>query len=196
MTDNKDHIICSEPIKSNNYNRLISSNRNELTASANKPTENHNLQEIKESKKANNNKATFFKLEYSFASRKDIILICLATLGSLIAGCSMPFIALLLGNAINNFGPSMVMMGKEVLTTQVAELAIIYILVGLAIFIGSFMMVFFWTMVGKRLINKINTQYFKAIMKQEPGWFDANNVFELPTKLQNQIKIIENGVYI
>jgi ATP-binding cassette subfamily B (MDR/TAP) protein 1 len=56
------------------------------------------------------------------------------------------------------------------------------------------MMVFFWTMAGKRLINKINTEYFKTVMKQEPGWFDANNVFEIPTKLQNQIKIIENGI--
>jgi ATP-binding cassette subfamily B (MDR/TAP) protein 1 len=138
---------------------------------------------------------SFFKLLFQFADRNDIILICFAILGSLIAGTSMPFIALLLGSAINNFGPNMVNLGQEALTQQIAQLSIIYILVGIGIFIGSFMMVFFWTSVGKRLINKINEEYLEVILRQEPAWFDSRNVFELPTKIQGQIKIIENGVF-
>jgi ATP-binding cassette subfamily B (MDR/TAP) protein 1 len=139
-------------------------------------------------------KVPFFKLMYTFASRKDVFLLIGAVIGSLIAGTSMPFIALLLGKAINNFGSGMLDLGQEVLTEKITQLAIIYILVGLAIFLGSFMMVFFWTWVGKRIINKINEEYLRVIMRQEPGWFDANNVFELPTKIQGQIKTIENGV--
>jgi ATP-binding cassette subfamily B (MDR/TAP) protein 1 len=193
MTENKEHVMSSEPIKQqNNYNRLIGS-KTELSGSPTMNTENQKLREEEQSK-AITQKVSFFKLEYTFASRNDIILICLATLGSIIAGCSMPFIALLLGKAINNFGPNIVLLGKDTLTTQIGQLAVIYILVGIAIFIGSFMMVFFWTLAGKRIINKLNTEYFKTIMKQEPGWFDANNVFEIPTKVQNQIKIIENGI--
>lgn len=139
-------------------------------------------------------KVPFFKLMCTFSSRKDVFLLIGAVIGSLIAGTSMPFIALLLGSAINNFGDSMLEQGQEVLTAKITQLAIIYILVGLAIFLGSFMMVFFWTWVGKRIINRINEEYLRVIMRQEPGWFDANNVFELPTKIQGQIKVIENGV--
>ena len=123
-----------------------------------------------------------------------MFLIILAVQGSLIAGTSMPFIALLLGKAINNFGPNIVELGEQELTSQIRELAIIYLLVGIGIFLGSFMMVLFWTMVGKRLILKISEEYLKVIMRQEPGWFDSNNVFELPTKVQSQLKIIENGI--
>jgi ATP-binding cassette subfamily B (MDR/TAP) protein 1 len=56
------------------------------------------------------------------------------------------------------------------------------------------MMVLFWTMIGKRLILKISEEYLKVIMRQEPGWFDNSNVFELPTKVQSQLKIIEGGI--
>ena len=138
---------------------------------------------------------SFFKLLFQFADKEDIVLICFAIIGSLIAGTAMPFIALLLGSAINNFGSNMIILGQEALTQQIAQLSIIYILVGIGIFIGSFMMVFFWTSVGKRLINKINEEYLRVILKQEVAWYDSRNVFELPTKIQGQIKIIENGVY-
>ena len=31
-------------------------------------------------------------------------------------------------------------------------------------------------------------------MKQEQAWFDSSNMFEFSTKIQTQIKVIENGV--
>jgi ATP-binding cassette subfamily B (MDR/TAP) protein 1 len=140
-------------------------------------------------------RVSYFQLQYKFATKKDMILLVFAVLGSLTAGLSMPFIALLLGNAIDNFGPDMDAQGPEKLNEEVSKLAVIYMLVGLGIFLGSFMMVFFWTWVGKRLINKINEEYMRVIMKQEQGWFEKSNPFEFATKMQGQIKIIENGVF-
>ena len=109
----------------------------------------------KESKNSNFQRVSYFKLQYKFADKKDITLIAFAVIGSLIAGTAMPFIALLLGGAINNFGPNLSETGKDELNSQISYLAVIYILVGIGIFIGSFMMVFFWSCVGKRLILKI-----------------------------------------
>jgi ATP-binding cassette subfamily B (MDR/TAP) protein 1 len=175
-------------------NKEIIENQNTQSNAEQRETQMLNCREEDEPKKIT--RVSYFQLQYKFANRKDIVLIIFACLGSLIAGLSMPFIALLLGNAINNFGPDESTINKQELNDQVSKLAVIYMLVGLGIFLGSFMMVFFWTCVGKRLINKINQEYLRVIMKQEQGWFEQSNPYEFATKMQSQIKIIENGVNI
>jgi ABC-type multidrug transport system fused ATPase/permease subunit len=136
-------------------------------------------------------RASFFKLMYTLSNKCDIIVIICAIVGSLIAGAAMPLISLLLGKVLNQFN-------GNIETTNVPELVsgliVTFLLVGLAIFLGSFMMVFFWSVIGRRMINKINEDYFKVIMRQEQGWFDQSNMFEFATKVQGQVKTIENGV--
>lgn len=136
-------------------------------------------------------RASFFKLMYTLSNKCDIIVIICAIVGSLIAGAAMPLISLLLGKVLNQFN-------GNIETANVPELVsgliITFLLVGLAIFLGSFMMVFFWSVIGRRMINKINEDYFKVIMRQEQGWFDQSNMFEFATKVQGQVKTIENGV--
>jgi ABC-type multidrug transport system fused ATPase/permease subunit len=133
----------------------------------------------------------FFKLIYSSADKCDITILSFACLGSLIGGAAMPMISLLLGKVLNQFN-------GDIETANVPELVsgliTTFLLVGLAIFLGSYMMVFFWMLAGRRLINKINEDYFRVIMKQDQSWFDQSNMFEFATKVQVQIKTIENGV--
>lgn len=139
-------------------------------------------------------RVSYFQLQYKFANKIDYILIIIATLGSLIAGASMPLISLLLGSTINNFGPDA---DKSALSQKVTTLAINYILCGIGILLGSFMMSFFWSLVAKRLINKINVEYFQVLLRQEQGYFDQGQKNEhFVTKINQEIKIIENGVII
>lgn len=136
---------------------------------------------------------SFFKLECFLASGSDKVIIILAILGSLFAGAAMPLISLLLGKVINQFNGTI---DPAQVPELVSGLITNFLLCGVAIFLGSFMMVYFWALTARRLINKINEEYFRVIMKQEQGWFDQSNMFEFATKVQNQIKTIENGVYL
>ena len=43
-------------------------------------------------------------------------------------------------------------------------------------------------------MHKLKEKYFATILKQEQGWFDANNAFEFATKVQAQIEQVELGV--
>lgn len=168
----------------NNHNVAVSTGRSEII-----PLENlENDQEKKEKR------ISYFQLQYKFADKIDYLLIIIATMGSLVTGAAMPMISLLLGSAINNFGPEV---DKSELSTNVANLAINYVLAGMAVLLGSFMMSFFWSLIGKRLINKINVEYFKVLLKQEQGYFDKRQKNEeFVTKINQEIKIIENGVKI
>ena len=144
-----------------------------------------------EDKPEEKKRVSYFKLQYHFADKKDIVIIAFACFGSLVAGAAMPLMALLLGSAINVVGPES---NIDSIDSQITSLLTTFILVGFAIFIGSFMMVFFWNLSGKRLINKISTEYFRVILRQEQGWFDRANAFEFATKVQMQTKTIESGV--
>ncbi len=135
----------------------------------------------------------FFKLQYTFANKADIALICFACLGSVIAGASMPLISLLLGQVINQFNGTIEI--SEV-PKLVQGLIINFILAGVGVLIGSFMMIFFWTIVGRRLSNKISKEYFRVIMKQKQAWFDKYDTYQINTRVFNNMQVIENGVNI
>lgn len=137
------------------------------------------------------NRVGFFKLQYAFANKVDIALISLACLGSLIAGAAMPLISLLLGEVINQFNGTIEV--SEV-PGLVKGLITNFILVGIAILIGSFMMIFFWTVSGRRIANKLNKEYFRVIMRQKQTWFDKNDTYQINTRVFNNMQTIENGV--
>ena len=44
------------------------------------------------------------------------------------------------------------------------------------------------------MCHRLKRQYFKVILSQEQGWFDANNPFEFATKVQSQLEQIEFGI--
>ena len=133
----------------------------------------------------------FFKLQYTFANKTDIAIIAFACLGSIIAGASMPLISLLLGKVINQFNGTIEVSSVPGL---VKGLIINFILAGIGILIGSFMIIYFWTVSGRRLTNKINKEYFRVIMRQKQTWFDKNDTYQINTRVFNNMQIIENGV--
>ena len=134
---------------------------------------------------------SFFQLMSVQSEKSDIILFIIAIIGSMAAGLSMPLISLLLGDVIDGFDGSI---PKEKVPKVIHSAIINFICAGLGIFFGSLLMVTFWTIIGKRLSDKIKIDYFNTIMKQDQSYFDETNTFEFTTKIQSQTKIIENGI--
>jgi len=133
----------------------------------------------------------FFKLQYTFCDKADIVLMGLAFLGSIAAGASMPLVSLLLGKVINQFDGTIALSEVPKLTQGII---LNFIYAGLGVFSGSLMMIFFWTIIGKRISNKICKEYFRVIMKQKQAWFDKYDTFQINTRVFNNMQVIENGV--
>ena len=66
--------------------------------------------------------------------------------------------------------------------------------IGTGMFFAMFLTKFMWSYVGLLQMNHLKEKYFAVILKQEQGWFDANNAFEFATKVQAQLEQIELGV--
>ena len=154
------------------------------------------IKQVKESEaflhfKKKKESVSFLQLMSIQSEKSDIIFFIIAIIGSMAAGLSMPLISLLLGDVIDGFDGSI---PKEKVPKIIHSAIINFICAGLGIFFGSFLMVTFWTIIGKRLSDKIKIDYFNTIMKQDQSYFDETNTFEFTTKIQSQTKIIENGI--
>ena len=68
------------------------------------------------------------------------------------------------------------------------------LIIGAAMFVAFGGQKFFWCYCGMRQMHHLKEKYFAVILRQEQGWFDANNAFEFSTKVQAQFEQIALGV--
>ena len=136
---------------------------------------------------------SYFTLITHNTSKCDIIIFIFAIIGSIINGCSMPLISLLLGDVINGFDANI---PPNEVPELIHNVIINFCLCGIAIFIGSFLMVLLWNCFGVRVSRKIHIDYFSMVLQQEQSYFDVMNTFEFSTKMHNDMNRIENGIGI
>ena len=63
-------------------------------------------------------------------------------------------------------------------------------IIGAAMFFAFGLSKFLWNYVGMRQMHHLKEKYFSIILRQEQGWFDANNAYEFSTKVQAQFEQI------
>ena len=68
------------------------------------------------------------------------------------------------------------------------------LIIGSCMFIAFGLTKFLWNYVGMRQMHHLKEKYFSVILRQEQGWFDANNAYEFSTKVQAQFEQISLGV--
>jgi ABC-type multidrug transport system fused ATPase/permease subunit len=136
-----------------------------------------------------------FKLFFSLSSKSDILLMILALIGSLAAGLSMPLLSSLYGSTLSTLGAGQALNPNPIgLQKTVGDIVRNFLIVGASMFLSYFMMSTFWTWVSIRQMQKLKEFYFKELLKQEQGWFDSSNAYEISTKVQAQIKQVEGGM--
>ncbi|XP_048366711.1 ATP-dependent translocase ABCB1 isoform X2 [Sphaerodactylus townsendi] len=66
--------------------------------------------------------------------------------------------------------------------------------IGFAVLVVAYVQIAFWTLAAGRQIKKIRKHFFHAILRQEIGWFDMNDVGELNTRLIDDVSKISEGI--
>ena len=141
---------------------------------------------------------SIFRLYFHLNQKLDYFFIFLGTLGSIGSGISLPIQIFISSELISDIGnTSEIILSEE--NKQMIEKSfnnkikrlLIY---GSISFICTFLFSAFWSIVGQRNIHNFKKKYISLILKQEQGWFDKNNEFELRSKFQIQTEKIENGI--
>lgn len=77
---------------------------------------------------------------------------------------------------------------------EMKEVCFKFIYIGVAIWIAGAFQASLLTLVSTRIANRLRIAYFRAIMRQDVGYFDVNSAAELNTRLFDDISKVQNGV--
>ena len=138
-------------------------------------------------------------------TRRELVLVAIATIASLLSGISLPVSVLLygdltskLGDSYTNDPDSLPYFEREAFykdfDESIKKTSLILIYIGIASFFTYFLMNYLWNYIGLKQIHHLKQKYFALILSQEQKWFDSQNMFEYTTKVQTQLDTVERGL--
>ena len=102
----------------------------------------------------------------------------------------MPGFIILFGNLINQFAAS----NASSLISEVTLLVRILIGIGVGAFILGYTQVAAWSIAGQRQAAAIRVAYFRALLRQEIGWFDLTTSGALTTQIAESLPKIQEAI--
>ncbi|NXK03594.1 MDR3 protein, partial [Herpetotheres cachinnans] len=187
--------------------RTADGNSNEITASSQDHESEDKYKEKKKKKKAEKAKMVSPFTLFRYSNWSDKLLMTLGTLLAIAHGSSLPFVMLIFGDMTDSFvasgdsnfpgntsagNSSLDVLGK--VEEDMTRYAYYYSAIAAGVLLAAYIQTSFWTLAAGRQIKKIRENFFHAIMRQEIGWFDTNDVGELNTRLLDDVSKINEGI--
>lgn len=119
-------------------------------------------------------------------NKSDIPIILLGMLGAGAAGASFPVSAILFSEAIGT------LLADEMELSDIRRYSYYYLLVGAGALAGNLIQFSMVNIAGERLTKKLRVESFRAMLRQEIGFFDAkeNSLGSLTTRLAADASIV------
>ncbi|XP_005414963.1 PREDICTED: multidrug resistance protein 3 isoform X2 [Chinchilla lanigera] len=143
---------------------------------------------------------------FRYSDWQDRVLMSLGTIMAVAHGSGLPLMMTVFGEMTDkfvntaenfsfpvNFSLSQLNPGR-ILEEEMTRYAYYYSGLGAGVLVAAYIQVSFWTLAAGRQIKKIRQKFFHAILRQEIGWFDINDIAELNTRLTDDISKISEGI--
>uniref|UniRef100_A0A8B9EGE3 ATP binding cassette subfamily B member 4 n=1 Tax=Anser cygnoides TaxID=8845 RepID=A0A8B9EGE3_ANSCY len=119
------------------------------------------------------------KLLFRYSDWWDKFLMVLGTTMAILHGAGLPVMMIVFGDMTDSFITS------ENMTYPGKNSCVLF---------AAYIQVSFWTLAAGRQIKRIRHEFFHAVMRQEIGWFDVNDVGELNSRIVDDISKINEGI--
>ncbi|KAK6060452.1 ABC transporter transmembrane region, partial [Cooperia oncophora] len=135
----------------------------------------------------------FFSFQFRYATKFDVFLLCVGSLGAVISGCCQPVIAVIAGELFR------VLTSGNLTDTAAVEAELfgyVYMFLGIGVFaliVNFIQFVCFYTACCRQ-IAKIRHHYIRAVLRQNAGWLDKHHSGTLTTQLNDNVERIREGV--
>ena len=115
---------------------------------------------------------SFFKF-FKYLKTQDKILLFIGSLASVVAGMILPSISTIMGNVSEAFtsGGSL---------DEMNYIASYVVLISAGLFVFSYIFYAFWSHLAENIAIDLRKRYLQALMVQEIGFFEKNNVEQIP----------------
>ncbi|XP_053119930.1 ATP-dependent translocase ABCB1 isoform X2 [Hemicordylus capensis] len=144
---------------------------------------------------------------FRYADWLDISLMILGTVFAALHGAALPVMMVVFGIMTDSFVGSAHKVIPVNITTflnstfpnstledEMTRYAYYYSGLGAGVLLAAYVQIAFWTLAAGRQVKRIRQHFFHAIMRQEIGWFDVNDVGELNTRLIDDVSKINEGI--
>ncbi|KAJ3338547.1 Multidrug resistance protein 1 [Gonapodya sp. JEL0774] len=140
---------------------------------------------------------------FRFASRSDLFLLVIGLAGSAVRGAMQPMVSLLLNSIISAIyilpsgtGPKTPAQqaALDTFRNEVNNAVIWYCVFGAISAVAGYAQSAALTVSAENQLKTIREQYFKAILRQDVGWFDENMTGDLTSRLQSDTGLVKGGM--
>lgn len=131
---------------------------------------------------------------FRFATKTELLMICIAAIFSVGIGAIQPVSIIIFGDFMGTIGQHMITGDMEQLAKDSHPLILIFVYMGTAVLIASYIANCFWVLTGENQVRRIRRLYVHAILRQEMGWFDKAEEGSLTTRLAADTQLIQDGI--
>ena len=119
---------------------------------------------------------------YCLASGKDKTYMAIGFLSAAVTGVGLPSFVILMGETLDSFGDQ----DEQSMYDTVARMSLILVIIGVAIWITSYLYYAFLLMFSESVTFKVKIAYLNAILHQDISWFDTINPSELSSRINKE----------
>lgn len=135
----------------------------------------------------------------SGATPFDYFLFFVGIIAACAAGVPFPLLGILFGDLVDNLNQASTSCGPVQAVDGVAlqkatnNKVVLVIYVTIANFVSIYIHSSCWSLFGERLVRRLRERYFKALLRQEPAFFDSLEAGEVSSRLAGDLEIIQTG---
>lgn len=118
------------------------------------------------------------------------MLLALGIIFAMIAGCSFPWFAYLWGKILDSF---LYASDPEQRLANAIHYRNIFFYVGIGALVSSWIAFASWTILSERMTVKCRKAYMKSLLRQDVGWFDLHNQFELSSQFNSDSLVYQKA---
>lgn len=175
-----------------------------------KSEKNNNGDETKEAKddKKEEEPMVGFMEVFRYATKCDTALMILGMFAALIQGAGLPVMIIVFGETIDDFSDYtnatnvIANLGNSTNATlpvpdlfgNITTMAYYFIGIGAAVMIFGALQQGCFAVTAENQAVQIRVTFFRAVLRQNIGWFDENSVGELTSRMTDDINKIKNGI--
>ncbi|KAE9555670.1 hypothetical protein FO519_001141 [Halicephalobus sp. NKZ332] len=144
---------------------------------------------------------------WRYSSSFDLLLIFIGSLVAIVTGMGMPLLSIIMGGMGQAFVNATTLLDPSVSSNETAysnysldkfsddmEDQILYsVYLGAGLFASAFVQVTCFLIASENLMHRMRKEFFKAILRQDISWYDANHSGTLTSKLFDNLERVKEG---
>ncbi|KCV73465.1 hypothetical protein H696_01004 [Fonticula alba] len=126
---------------------------------------------------------------FRFARKTDLVLIAVGTLAAAVHGALQPVFTLITGDIVNAFGDP-----NAELVRTVAERVVWFAVFGFICLVAAYLQTSSFMYTSYRQATRVRELYFRALLRQEAGWFDTQKEGSVTSRINADIILMQDAI--